>query len=95
MGSFSGGNPAGMPDFKPLNRSSPEQFRQLLARAVRPPLFQVWVDAAGRGTIPVGPKCPQGVAESFASAIRAQIALGRERTWNNPAVVACGGLSDG
>jgi hypothetical protein len=91
----SGGTPAGMPDFRPLNRSSPKEFSALLRRSVRPALFQVWVDANGGGSIPIGPKCPEQAAGALADAIQVQIGLGRERTWRNPRVALVGSSLDG
>lgn len=86
MAYATGGTPAGVPDFKPFNKLSRDELRSMF-RPSRPALYQVWVETSGQ-SIPVGPKLPQGVAEEFAAAIRGQIALGREKTWNNPHVIA-------
>ena len=47
-------------------------------------LCQVWVEAKGRGIIPVGPKVNRAVAEEFCAAIKMQIINGREKFWTNP-----------
>lgn len=86
----SGGTPAGFPDFRPINKLPEHELRALARRAVRPVLYQVWVeDLAARATIPVGPKCAQNTASALAFAIAEQVALGRERLWANPHLVPC------
>ena len=83
---ISGGNPNGIPDFKPLNpwgRPMPEP-----ERPPRPPLWQVHVSDRSRGrVIPVGPRMGKEYAEMFRLAISNQIHLGAERRWANPHLV--------
>lgn len=84
--SISGGTPVGMPDYKPINKMKESEIKALL-RPPRPALYQVWVDAVGKGLIAVGPKCEHGVASALCGAIRTQIGLGHERTWRSASVV--------
>jgi hypothetical protein len=83
---FGTGNPAGAPDFKPMNpwgRPMPKPERQ-----PRPELHQVHVkDAKTARIIPVGPKTERENAEMLCIAIGQQIALGAERQWREPHVV--------
>jgi hypothetical protein len=83
----SGGNPAGFPDFVPLNpwgRAMP-----VPAARVKPPVSQVVVRDmrhGGRETR-VGPKCAKQWAEMWCQAIRQAIANGSETRWRDPQVV--------
>lgn len=82
----SGGNPNGIPDFKPLNpwgrpMPTPE-------RAPRPPLYQVHVtDKRDNREKPVGPRMQEEFAEMFRLTIQNQISLGAERRWIEPHLV--------
>lgn len=49
-------------------------------------LHQVFVETREGHAKPVGPAMLSEAAEQFAAAIRAQIALGREKDWFNPHV---------
>jgi len=84
----SGGTPVGFPDYRPFNKLSRDEQREMLRPNIIPePLYQVWVDDITRGTIPVGPKIPHSLAVEFRAAINNQIRLGAERTWSNPSVL--------
>jgi hypothetical protein len=85
----SGGTPAGMPDYKPINKLPAHEQRALLRRALnpRPVLYQVWVEQIGKGLTPVGPKWEKHRASNLAYAIETQIRLGKERVYSNPTVV--------
>lgn len=50
-------------------------------------LYQVTVLWNGK-RIPVGPRIIKPIAETCAAEIRKQIALGREKLWSDPQVVA-------
>jgi hypothetical protein len=50
-------------------------------------LWQVHVELGTGKRIPVGPRMVKPMAEDFAVAIRAQIALGREKVWRDPQVL--------
>ncbi|HEX5320432.1 MAG TPA: hypothetical protein VFW46_14815 [Stellaceae bacterium] len=87
----SGGNPAGMPDFRPLNpwgRAMPKP-----TRLPPPPRYQVFVEAfdpisaTGRKLIPIGPKGDDQFVRPLCEAIEQAIASGQEKTWRNPHVV--------
>lgn len=82
--SLTGGNPAGLPDFRPINKLPRAEVNEILARQVRPILYQVHVEERSTGNdIPIGPKCPQSAAHALAEAINVQVLLGKEKTWTN------------
>ena len=92
--SITGGNPVGLPNFRPFNKLSRDEQRAMFApaRPSRPELYQVWVETRKGGFIPVTPKRPLEGAEAFAAAVRSQIALGTEKEWSAPVVLACSGV---
>lgn len=83
--SITGGNPAGVPDYRPINLLSHDEIVESLLPP-RETLYQVWVDWRGRGQVAVGPRCSIQTASAFAEAIKTQIGLGRERTWREPSI---------
>jgi hypothetical protein len=84
----SGGNPAGFPDFVPLNpwgRGMPKA-----APRSKPAVFQLVVRDLRNGgrELRVGPKCETAeIAEALCMAIKQQIELGREKRWADPQVI--------
>lgn len=80
------GNPAGCPDFRPLNpwgRPMPASDRP-----PRPKLYQVHVkDKRDNRVKAVGPRMAKELAEMFRLTIREQISLGAERRWADPHLV--------
>ena len=82
--SYGSGNPAGAPDFKPLNpwgRSMPK------APPPPEPLHQVFVMDPLKGAIPVGPKMGKQFCDAIADVIRQNILNGMEHRWSDPVVV--------
>jgi hypothetical protein len=83
-----GGNPAGFPDFVPLNpwgRAMPKP-----AQPPRPPVSQVVVRDMRDGgkELRVGPKwCGVEGAAMLCQTIEQEIAAGREKRWRDPVVV--------
>ncbi len=85
----SGGTPAGMPDFVPLNPWGRGFPKELLNKPPRPPLYQVIVRDAKNGNkeLRVGPKAPRENAEMWCMAISRLIASGEEKQWFDPIVI--------
>jgi hypothetical protein len=54
---------------------------------LREPIFQVFVEDAEQGLIPIGPKCPMGMADNFLAATKLAIRSGRISGWTNPHLV--------
>ncbi len=82
---ISGGNPAGAPDFNPINKWGRTPRRQ-----PRPDTSMWVVSVEDRGTrerLCVGLVGPRGGADMLRDAIRKQIDLGKERRWADPQVV--------
>lgn len=86
---ISGGNPAGFPDYRPLNpwgRAMPKSKKK-----PKPDFYQVVVETSSRdGTkhmLPVSPRASREFCMPLCSAIETEIAAGRERTWKNPCIV--------
>ena len=82
---ISGGNPAGVPNFKPINAWGRKPKRP-------PPVDRtMWcVSVENRGKKQrelVGLQGPWGGAQMLCDAIRKQIELGKERQWADPQVV--------
>src|SRR5690242_13250285 len=83
----SGGNPAGMEDFVPLNpwgRSMPR-----FVAPKRPELYQLIVRDAARGNkeTRVGPKIGYEWAMMFCKTVEQMIASGAEKRWRDPIVL--------
>lgn len=83
----SGGNPTGFPDYRPINKLPRDEQRALLARVMRPVLYQVVVEDRKGNLLRASPKCSSQTAQALASAINTQVALGREKLWSNATVV--------
>lgn len=86
---FSGGTPAGMPDFVPLNPWGRGFPKELLNRPPRPVLCQVIVRDRKNGNkeLRVGPKMAKEFAEMLRFTIEQQVRNGAERQWFDPVVV--------
>lgn len=83
---ISGGNPAGMPDYKPLNpwgRAMPKPVR-----APRAPLYQLIVRRKGV-QMPYSPKLHREFLEPLLEAINTAIRLGVEKEMTDPHIVLC------
>ncbi|TAL03705.1 MAG: hypothetical protein EPO08_03440 [Rhodospirillaceae bacterium] len=82
-----GGQPAGLPDFKPMNpwgRAMPAP-----ARAPRPPLYQLVVTRAGRGQTPIGPKMQRQYVDALFDVVDGAIRSGAEKEFSDPHIVRC------
>ena len=82
-----GGNPAGYPDFVPLNpwgRGFPKPDRP-----PKPPLYQVVVldKRNGNKETRIGPMMQFEFAEIFRHAVAEQVASGAEKQWTDPIVL--------
>lgn len=83
---YGSGNPAGAPDFRPLNpwgRPMPKPDREPL-----PPLYQVFAHDRRLGRIiPVSPKMGKEFCEAICMTIARRVGSGDWKNWSNPHVV--------
>ncbi len=82
---ITGGNPAGMPDFNPINK-----WDRMPKRRPQPDISMWVVSVEERDTrrrIAVGLVGPRGGADMLCDAIRKQIELGNEKRWGDPQVI--------
>lgn len=81
-----GGNPNGVPNYRPINKLPEAELKALANKIVRPSLYQVWVDDKGGASLAVGPRVSQNVASRLAEAININVLRGVEKTWSNARV---------
>ena len=90
-GALTGGNPAGFPDYKPLNPWGRGFPKELFRPKPKPELYQIFIEIPGapdaERLLPVGPKGPEDLLKPLCRAIEEQIARGRETEWANPHIV--------
>ena len=81
------GQPAGLPDFKPMN-----PWGQRMPAPVRPPrptLYQIVVTRAGHGEIRLGPKMERQFIDALFATIEGAIRSGAEKEISDPHIVMC------
>ena len=88
MSRITGGNPAGMPDFRPMNphgRPMPKAKPKLAQER----LYQVVAERTSDGQlVRLGPMIGKEVAEHCCEALSRNIIRGLEKDYANPTVVA-------
>jgi hypothetical protein len=84
-----GGNPAGMPDFRPLNpwgQRMPKAPRPIESTPVSERLYQVYVKDERKRLIPVFPKGPKELCEFFVYTINKANLEGKGNGWTDPEI---------
>lgn len=86
---YGSGNPAGAPDWRPLNPWGQGFPKHLLNRKPRPQLYQLVVKDRRNGNkeLRVGPKMGKDFVDILLVQLNALIASGAEKQWFDPAVV--------